>query len=83
MSGQIPTPHKPLDKLDKCIIHNQSLGIRQIYKCKTEEYCNSSNTQGTRGGPGGRDQTLAVNSLKIARKSEDDHKIFKMEDDYV
>ena len=21
-----------LDKLDKCLIHNQSLGIRQIYK---------------------------------------------------
>ena len=32
-----------LDKLDKCIIHNQSLGIRQIYKCKTEENCNSNN----------------------------------------
>ena len=32
-----------LDKLDKCLIHNQSLGIRQISKCKTEEYCNSNN----------------------------------------
>ena len=37
-----------LDKLDKCLIHNQSLEIRQIYKCKTEEYCNSSNTPGSR-----------------------------------
>ena len=31
-----------LDKLDKCLTHNQSLGIRQISKCKTEEYCNSN-----------------------------------------
>ena len=32
-----------LDKLEKCLIHNQSLGIRQIFKCNTEEYCNSNN----------------------------------------
>ena len=35
----------------------------------TQSYILKWNTPGTRGGPGGRDQTLAVKSRNIARKS--------------
>ena len=39
------------------------------YRKSTEKMQNMYNTPGTAGGPGGRDQTLAVRSRKNARKS--------------